>query len=186
MRIIAGEFKRTLIPSPPGGGTRPTTDRMRESIFSVIESTKNLASAAVLDLYAGSGILTWEALSRGAGSAIMVDSSAEICRHLRGVATQLGVGDRVQIIRADALAYIPNSTAVDVGLVFADPPYALKHCNSIIGLLGHSPILADGAVVVLEHGDQEFVMPSSSFSALWHGTGGASVVDILHRVSPMA
>lgn len=186
MRIIGGELKRTVIPSPPGGATRPTMDRIRESIFDVLEGHLRLKTSRVLDLYAGSGILSWEALSRGAQSSIMVDSSVQICRHLRTVAIELGVSDRVQIVRADCLAYLRNASVDGIQLLFADPPYALRHCNSILGILEESPILSDGALVVLEHGDQEYVVPTATFPAVWHGSGGACVVDILHRVGPVA
>ncbi|MBU3678721.1 MAG: 16S rRNA (guanine(966)-N(2))-methyltransferase RsmD [Candidatus Kapabacteria bacterium] len=186
MRIIGGELKRTVIPSPPGDATRPTMDRIRESIFDVLEGNLTLQTARVLDLYAGSGILSWEALSRGAQSTIMVDSSVQICRHLRAVAMDLGVSERVQIVRTDCLAYLRNATVDGIQLLFADPPYALRHCNSILGILEESPLLSDDALVVLEHGDQEYVVPTERFRAVWHGSGGACVVDIFQRVGPVA
>lgn len=161
-------------------------DRIRESIFDVLEGNLDIQSSSVLDLYAGSGILSWEALSRGAQSAVMVDASVEICRHLRTVATMLGVSERVTIVRADCIAYLRNATVNGIQLLFADPPYALRHCNSILGILEESTILSHGALVTLEHGDQEYVVPTESFNAVWHGSGGACVVDILQRVGPVA
>ncbi len=186
MRIIAGAFKRTVIPAAPGMATRPTTDRMRESIFDVLERSITSWDIHVLDLYAGSGILSWEAFSRGARSATLIDASVEICRHLRSVAITLGISDNVEIIRADVPAYLRAAQQHGVGLAFADPPYAQKHGNTVVRLLAGSSILDSGAMGVIEHGDQEFILPCEGFESAWHGTFGSSVVDVLRRVGPVA
>ncbi|MEY3386027.1 MAG: hypothetical protein RIR53_838 [Bacteroidota bacterium] len=182
MRIIGGTQKRTIIPSPPGDATRPTMDQLRESIFTIIDQTIEISGATILDLYAGSGILTWEALSRGAARAVMIDTSAEICRHLRDVASQLGRSDDVEIIRTDALAAIGNMQLPTVQCLFADPPYARKDGNRLMHLLNASDVIQPGGLAIIEHGDQEFILPSSSFQPLWQGARGPSIVEIFRRI----
>lgn len=186
MRIIAGAFKRTLIPAAPGTATRPTTDRMRESIFDVLDRSIVSWDVHVLDLYAGSGILTWEAFSRGARSATLIDTSAQICRHLRSVAISLGISERVEIIRTDGPTYLRTTKLEGVGLAFADPPYAIRHGNMVLNLLSGTSVLNRDAMLVIEHGDQEFILPCNGFEPTWHSSFGGSVVDILRRVGPVA
>jgi 16S rRNA (guanine966-N2)-methyltransferase len=182
MRIISGALQRRLVPSPPGTATRPTTDRMRESLFHVLEQHVVLTGAVIVDLYAGSGILTWESLSRGAASAIMVDTSADICRHLRKVSQSLDVEDQVTIIRTTALEYLRTSPLTGASCLFADPPYALRHCNAIVQQIEKTALLSNGGIVVLEHSDREVVLPSSEYSPLWQGTASASIIDMLQRL----
>lgn len=182
MRIISGALQRRQIPSPPGNVSRPTTDRMRESLFHVLEQHISLAGSVVVDLYAGSGILSWESLSRGAASAIMVDTSAEICRHLRIVSRSLELEDRVTIVRTSALDYIRTSPLTGASCLFADPPYALRHCNAIMHQLEKSALVASGGIAVLEHGDREVVLSSPAFSQVWQGTSAVSIIDVLQRL----
>ncbi|MFN6136670.1 MAG: RsmD family RNA methyltransferase [Bacteroidota bacterium] len=182
MRIIGGTLRRTVIPSPPGNQTRPTMDSLRESVFDVLERHRGFGGARVLDLYAGSGILTWEALSRGAARAVMVDMSTEICRHLRAVATTLGVGHRVEIIRTDALAAIETMQLPVFDCVFADPPYARRDGNRALQALAATSLVSDGGMVVIEHGDQEYLLPTSGFEPLWQGARSSCVVDVLRCV----
>jgi 16S rRNA (guanine966-N2)-methyltransferase len=184
MRIIGGTLRRTVIPSPPGTQTRPTMDSLRVSIFDVLERYRGCGDARVLDLYAGSGILTWEALSRGALSAVMIDASTEICRHLRAVATTLGVGHKVEIIRTEALTAIANMQLPVFDVVFADPPYARRDGNRLLQALSAPPLVSTGGMAVIEHGDQEYLLRSSRFEPLWQGARGSSVVDILRCIEP--
>jgi 16S rRNA (guanine966-N2)-methyltransferase len=119
MRVIAGAYKGRPLKAPPGRATRPTSDRVREALFSILGDVGGLH---VLDLYAGSGALGIEALSRGAAEAVFVESSRRAAEVIR--ANLRAVGDPPATIRTeDALAHL----ARDVGpydLVFADPPYS--------------------------------------------------------------
>ncbi|MBU3698470.1 MAG: methyltransferase [Candidatus Kapabacteria bacterium] len=182
MRIIGGTLKRTIIPSPPGDATRPTMDQLRESIFTVIEQTVDLAGSTVLDLYAGSGILSWEALSRGATRTTMVDTSAEICRHLRSIAQQLGRNEDVKIIRTDALSAIEGLQLTEIDCLFADPPYARRDCNRLMQLLNTHDVIRPGGLAIIEHGDQEFLLPTERFEPVWQGARGPSIVEIFRRI----
>lgn len=157
-------------------------DQLRESVFEVIEYHISLDGSIVLDLFAGSGILSWEALSRGAAKAIMVDQSVEICRHLRSVATSLDLNHKVEIIRSDALAALSHLELPAINCLFADPPYAKRDGNRILSVLDEHPVVRDGGLVVIEHGDQEFLLPTSAFTPLWQGARGASIIDVLRCV----
>jgi 16S rRNA (guanine966-N2)-methyltransferase len=121
MRIIAGAFRGRRMVAPPGRGTRPMLDRVREALFSTL--TPWLADATVLDLFAGSGSLGLEALSRGARRVRFVERSASALAALRKNVELLGVRDRVEIVTADALAV--SSWLAGARIAFVDPPYAL-------------------------------------------------------------
>ncbi len=129
MRVIAGEFGGRRLASAAAKGLRPTADRVREALFSILGS--EVEDARVLDLYAGTGALALEALSRGAASAVCVERSAAALAALERNVRDLGLEERVAIERVDALAYARRlrgrTDSFDV--VFCDPPYAdpLEH-----------------------------------------------------------
>ena len=126
MRIIAGEWRRRHLRAPPGGATRPTADRTRETLFAMLTSRLgSFEGLAVADLFAGSGALGLEALSRGAARVDFVEVSARSLRALRENADALGAGAAAVIHRGDALRYIDRLDAGSYDVAFADPPYAL-------------------------------------------------------------
>ena len=122
MRVIAGRFGGRRLAAPPGRAVRPTSDRVREALFSVLGPLEDLR---VLDLFAGAGALGIEALSRGAAEATFVDSSAASVRAIEGNLEALGVVAEVR--RQDARAFLRNArgAARTYDLVFLDPPYRL-------------------------------------------------------------
>ena len=122
MRNIAGEWRGRVIESPPGQSTRPTADRVRETLFSMLASRLgSFEDLRVADLFAGSGALGFEALSRGAASATFVENDAKASATIRRNAEKLRATDRIQILGGSALA-LPRSEPFD--LIFADPPYS--------------------------------------------------------------
>jgi len=146
MRVVAGELRGRKLVAPPGDATRPTADRVREALFSILGDVSGLR---VLDLYAGSGALGIEALSRGAAAAVFVDSSQAAVTAIRRNLTELGLEAPVQ--RRDALAYLAMAAGGDpYDLVFADPPYdsALRVGPDLAERL--PPILSEDAVIVTE------------------------------------
>lgn len=185
MRIIAGTLKHRTVPSPPGSGTRPTSDRGRETLFHVLEHHCDFGSVTVLDLYAGSGALAFEAISRGAQSATLVDISTDVCRHLRATAVALGITNSIRIIRADALEYLRQASPGEFQLIFADPPYAHKSCNSLASLLVTSNTLAADGIVAFEHGDQEHILPHQELTCMKSIEHGSTAFDVFRRVSPI-
>ena len=147
MRIVAGEYGGRRLAAPRGGRTRPTADRVREALFSMLGP---VADARVLDLFAGSGALGLEALSRGAAEATFVDSSAAAVRAVRANLEALGADAVVR--RADARAFLRNARTAgrQYDLVFLDPPYqrAGALAEALAGDL--AAVLAPRARVVVE------------------------------------
>jgi 16S rRNA (guanine966-N2)-methyltransferase len=151
-RIIAGRAG-SLTLEVPDAGTRPTSDRVRESLFGALESADALRGAAVLDLYAGSGALALEALSRGARSADLVEkaprAASVISRNAARVSKAIGRDAATAVHRSSAIAYL-QSPRGPFDLVFIDPPYDLAETEltHVLDLLTGS--LATGAIVVVE------------------------------------
>jgi 16S rRNA (guanine966-N2)-methyltransferase len=130
MRIIAGEWRGRAIEAPPGAGTRPTADRVRETLFSMLASRLgSFEDLRVADLFAGSGALGLEALSRGAASATFVESDAAAAAVIRRNAEKLGADERARVISGSALA-LPRSEPFD--LIFADPPYSSGSGSTVV------------------------------------------------------
>lgn len=149
MRIIAGEARSRQIDAPKGRDTRPTLDRVRENLFNII--ARDVPGARVLDLFAGSGALSLEALSRGAARAVMVDRDREAHRVETMNAQRLGYGDRVLILHSDWRPAVGRLLRSEerFNLVFLDPPYAMENLRDVTaGLL---PMLSPDALVVTEH-----------------------------------
>lgn len=121
LRIIAGRWRGRRLVAPPGLGTRPTSDRVREAWMSALQPL--LPGARVLDLFAGSGALGLEALSRGAASLTAVERSAGALRALRANLRSLGAEGECEVVRADALAFAASLGEDAYDLALADPPY---------------------------------------------------------------
>src|SRR5690625_1067156 len=102
-RIIAGALGGRFVPGPPGRGTRPTADRVREALFSRLDGWDTLQGGRVLDLFAGTGVLSFESISRGAEDAVMVEMHAPTARALCATAKELGIADRCQVHAGKAL-----------------------------------------------------------------------------------
>jgi len=151
MRVIAGELKGQRLVAPRGWKVRPTSDRVREAIFSALGD--RVEGARVVDLYCGTGALAIEALSRGAASAVLVDRDT---RPALGNVQRLGLDERTELVRADALHWLEGvSTSSEAGkfdLVFVDAPYRLAD-RVAQDLNTHLPhLLAAGGRAVVESG----------------------------------
>ena len=135
MRVIAGEFRSHRLKSIPGLGTRPTPDRLRETLFDILGT--RLAGAVFLDAYAGTGAVGIEALSRGAACAIFIERSKAAEKVLRENLESLGIEDRTVVALGVAASLIPRYTA---SMVFLDPPYDRdSEYERVLQLLGESP-----------------------------------------------
>ena len=149
MRIIAGRLRRRTLRAPKGLLTRPTTDRVREALFNLIESRLALDEAVVLDLFAGTGSLGLEAVSRGAAAATFVEQQARVLKVARQNADALDVADLCWFFRADAVAYLEHYNGPPFDLILADPPYDLEALPRLPDLA--LPHLNPGGLFVLEH-----------------------------------
>jgi 16S rRNA (guanine(966)-N(2))-methyltransferase RsmD len=156
MRVIAGTLRRRTLEAPAGLATRPTSDRLRETLFNVL--APRIEAARFLDLFAGSGAVGIEAASRGAGSVVLVERAAPALKVLRGNLDKLGLRDGVRVEAMSVEAFLrrvpaENSTMC-FDVVFLDPPYdAADVYAAVLGMLGRdaSGLLAESAVVIAEH-----------------------------------
>ena len=158
MRIIAGEARSRTIKAPEGRDTRPTLDRVRENVFNILQL--RVRGARVLDLFAGSGAMALEAVSRGAKRAVLVDHDRAAVAAEKSNVEALRFTDRTRILPMDwkraAAALRAEGERFD--LVFLDPPYAMRDMREVMNAL--VPLLDDGALIVLEH--QAGVMPMTA------------------------
>lgn len=148
-RVIAGTLGGRRIHTPKGSATRPTSDRTREALFSALVARGAINGAQVLDLYAGSGALGIEAISRGASSATLVDQDRGAITAIRRSLADLGLA-QVRVQQRDVRAYL-RAGGTEHDLVFIDPPYDVSEeaLEEVLAMLAHD-WLSDGAVVVVE------------------------------------
>lgn len=175
MRVIAGDYRRRVLVAPPGLDTRPTSDRLRETLFNIL--APRLTGASFLDLYAGSGANGIEALSRGAARAVFVEQAAPALAAIQAnlAALKVATGYKVEaqpVARWLRSHFVESSTPFDI--VFLDPPYdQAEEYATTLGLLGGvaQMVLASGAIVAAEHrrarrGPTDGGMPAESYGRL--------------------
>lgn len=149
MRIIGGRLRRRTLQAPKGRLTRPSTDRVRESIFNLLLTRCPLEEARILDLFAGTGALGLEALSRGADNVLFVEQSAPVMRVLRKNAETLELTPQCMFVRGDAPQYLKRYSGPAFDVIFADPPYDLPTLPLLPALA--LPHLTPDGCFVLEH-----------------------------------
>ena len=150
MRIIRGKYGRRRFSVPTNITARPTTDFARENIFNVIENITDIDGARCLDLFAGTGAVSFEFLSRDAASVTSVEKSTIQGRFIEKVARELH-DDNLRLLRADAVRYIREYTGRPFDIVFADPPYDMPGFGDIPGAVLSGGLLGPGSVFVMEH-----------------------------------
>src|SRR5262244_3289510 len=157
MRIVSGSAGGLHLKVPKGHKLRPTADQVKEAIFNILASRFLLTDITVLDLFAGTGALGIEALSRGARFAVLVDANPEAHRVIRENLRAAGLRRQGRVIRAYAAKGIRvvEGQGLRFGGVFLDPPYGEGWVDKTLRLLARSAILAPGAWVVVEHGQRE-------------------------------
>lgn len=154
MRIITGTAKGKRLATLEGDATRPTSERIKGAIFSSIQF--ELEGRVVLDLFAGSGQMGLEALSRGADRAVFIDSSREAMEIVKKNARTTGFFERSHFLVSDFRNYIRKASGREkFDLVFIDPPYELKCCSEAAALLAKSGLVIPGALLVLESGEEQ-------------------------------
>ena len=164
-RVIAGTAGGRTLRTPPGSGTRPTSDRVREALFSALEARDVVRGARVLDLYAGSGALGLEALSRGATSAVFVENDSRTTAIIERNIAALGLaGARVR--RGAVATVLAAGADTPADLILADPPYDLPAADvdAVLASLDRNGWVAPGSVVVIE---RSVTSPEVSWPAGW-------------------
>ena len=162
MRIIAGEWRGRKLIAPPGEQTRPTADRTRETLFSMLVSrVGSFEGLRIADLYAGSGALAFEALSRGAAAAVLVENDRAALTAIEANAITFGAKARLQVWAMSA-ARLPRDTPFD--LILADPPYATGSGSAVALAVADAEWLAPGGWLAIEtaKGDDVAAPPSMS------------------------
>jgi 16S rRNA (guanine966-N2)-methyltransferase len=173
VRIIAGEWRGRRLQVPPGIDTRPTADRVRETLFSMLASRLGpFEQLRVADLFAGSGALGLEALSRGAAFACFVENDPKAAAAIKSNAAALDALDRVQILGGSALA-LPKTEPFD--LVFADPPYAPGSGTAVVRSAAAAGWLAPGGWMVVETARGDSVDPGDWSMDAERGVGRAGL-----------
>ena len=164
MRIIAGEKRSRRLQTLEGLDTRPTLDRVKEALFSIL--SPHIAGARVLDLYAGSGALALEALSRGAESAVLCDVSRKACQVIAANIAALDYGKKARLLcmpDSAALALLQKERAA-FDLIFLDPPYRMETAG-VCGLMQEAGLLSPGGIIIVEHAREKEPPPVSGLTA---------------------
>jgi 16S rRNA (guanine966-N2)-methyltransferase len=162
MRVIAGEAKGRTLVVPRGGGTRSATDRIRETLFAIVEP--ELDRARVLDLFAGAGTLGIEALSRGAAHATFVERGGEAVKALRRNLATTDFSARADVVAANVIAYLDSRPDGPFDVVFCDPPFAdVAIAEATLGHEGlRSAVASGGLVIARAHGKHLPAIPASA------------------------
>lgn len=150
MRIITGIYKGRHFDIPRSFKARPTTDFAKENIFNVINGYVDLDGATALDLFAGTGSISLELLSRGCAPVISVEQDRDHAAFIRECMKKIGVSDNI-LIRGDVFRFIKSSKQ-QFDIIFADPPYALPELPTIPRLILEKGMLREGGLLVFEHG----------------------------------
>lgn len=156
MRIIAGRFRGRRLSSFKADHIRPTTDRVKESIFNKLQGYVD--GARVLDLFAGTGNLTCESVSRGAASVDSVELSKKSIAIIRENLKLLGIEDEVRVICDDVLKYLPRYAGPPYDLILADPPFTEKLAHSVLEALAKSAAVGPDTVIMIESSSHEKVL----------------------------
>ncbi len=147
MRVVAGTAKGTVLKTPSGMDTRPTTDRVKEALFSIIQF--DIPGTVVLDLFGGTGQLGIEALSRGAKAATFVDLRSDACRLIKENLKKTKMDDRSEIINSDYGTYL-KTTQKKFNIIFLDPPYAEDFLENSLKMITEIDILQTSGIIVTE------------------------------------
>ena len=147
MRVISGKARGMVLNTPKGMLTRPTIDRVKEAMFSVLQM--NIPGSAVLDLFGGTGQLGIEAISRGASHAVFVDSNEEACRLIKENLRKTGFQNDAQVIRSDYVSYLKKCSQ-KYDIILLDPPYAENFLENSLKIITEIDILQSGGIIVTE------------------------------------
>ena len=150
MRIISGKFKGRKFNFPKGLPVRPTTDFVKENLFNILNNKIDIEDCNILDLFAGSGNISFEFISRGAKSCTAVDLNRKCIDFIKSLSIELKTD--LKITMANALSYITKPNEMKFDIIFADPPYALNEISQIPYLIFDNNLLAENGLLIIESG----------------------------------
>jgi len=155
LRIIAGKYKRRTLHSVPGNTARPTTDYLKETIFNIIPDCEDVV---FLDLYAGSGSIGLEALSRGAARVVFVEFAHKSIATIISNINALGIREQCRLLRKKVLPFL-RKCEDKFDIIFLDPPYDKNLVNATIAEIIQKDLLREGGCIVVEHSTRELIAP---------------------------
>jgi 16S rRNA (guanine966-N2)-methyltransferase len=182
VRIVGGRLGGRRFDAPEGEGTRPTSERVREALSSALASRGLITDARVLDLFAGTGALGFEAISRGAASLVSVEHDPRVVRMLREATKKLGIEACTEIVSADAFStrLVRALAGKQFDLVFVDPPYKLaERVPALLDALADAGILGHDTVVVFEHDAKSPAIDPVRFATIARYEYGSTTVRLL-------
>ncbi|MDP4301341.1 16S rRNA (guanine(966)-N(2))-methyltransferase RsmD [Leptothrix discophora] len=180
VRLIGGQWKRSKLAVPDRPGLRPTPDRVRETLYNWLG--QDLSGWQVVDAYAGSGALGYEAASRGAAKVVLIEQDNVLVQSLAAAAQRLGAQDRVQVVRADALAWLRGQPAQAWDLVLLDPPFGLGLDGP--ALQAARRVVRDDGYLYLESGQPLDEAGAAALGLRLHRNGRAGMVHF-HLLTPL-
>jgi 16S rRNA (guanine(966)-N(2))-methyltransferase RsmD len=183
MRIIAGEFKGRNLSSVPEQGVRPVTDMVKSTIFNMLQNRLNLINADVLDVFAGSGSLGFEALSRGAKQAVFIEFSPIVIKTITTNAELLRCEDRCEILKSDAFQYLQFCRS-KFDLIFIDPPYAYERITELPGIVFQKDLLNHGGFLIIEHSKHTMITSTVHYRLAVQKEFGQTRVSFITHQEP--
>ena len=185
MRVIAGEFRSRILVAPQGTATRPTMDRARESLFNVLSNMISLEGISVLDLFAGSGALAFEALSRGAARAALVDRDRKAIQAIQQNAQALHVESRVTVQGREVRSFLKDRVPEAFDLIFADPPYEQEERAELTQLIFEHQWLSRTGLCVIEHRSNSLLGPIRNAVTVRELNAGEARFTLLTHATPL-
>lgn len=161
MRIISGDWKGRRLKALRGDLTRPTSDKVKGAIFNILGN--KVRGAKVLDLFAGTGSLSLEALSRGAEKAVLIEKSRKAWEIINDNIKMLGVEEKIQTYNMDAISFLKQSVIGKYDLIFIDPPYRQEFVDRALALMSKSIILNSKGVIIIETASDEEITNDLGF-----------------------
>jgi 16S rRNA (guanine966-N2)-methyltransferase len=183
MRIIGGILKGRSLKGKIPSEIRPTTDMVRESIFNILENFRTFDNLIIGDLCAGTGLLGFEALSRGGGQCIFVDKSINVVKFIQSTCESFGLeSDKYTVIKKDVIRFLLNIHSdfpdFKFDIIFCDPPYHSFLLNKITGIIDEQHLLKHDGLFVAEHDDSEMILCPEGWYKLSERRFGSTIVQI--------
>ena len=150
MRIISGQFRGKKLIAPSDLPVRPTTDFAKTGLFNIINNYYSIEKLTVLDLYAGTGNLSFEFASRGCKDITAIDKDSSCCNYMNKTAQQLNISQSLKVLQSDVLTYLSNSKKQS-DIIIADPPYEETPASELVNLIFDNQLLKSNGVFILEH-----------------------------------
>jgi 16S rRNA (guanine966-N2)-methyltransferase len=165
MRIVGGEFGGRRFNPPARIPARPTTELSKEGLFNMLNNSIELEGIKTLDIFAGTGSITYELASRGAADLTMVERDPASVDFIRKTIKDLKIEDRVHVVRGDVFKFLKQHTD-HYDLIFADPPYALEHMDQVPLLVFEKQLLLPGGTFVMEHSNRNNYQHHPAFTRM--------------------